>query len=227
MAKSKSNAQDIERQEKITEQVSKTEKFYKENKKTIWGCVIAALVIALLVVAYRQFIYEPKAAEAQEQMFPAEALFQEGEFETALNGNDSNLGFAQIADEYGAKAGKAVYLYAGICELQLGNYEEAVSYLKKYNGKDAILASRALACIGDSYVGLEDYSSAVKYFEKAASKIDNIYAAEYLLKAGVVYEQLGDNAAALKCYETIKDQYPQSIEGYDIDKYISRIKINE
>ena len=28
-------------------------------------------------------------------------------------------------------------------------------------------------------------------------------------------------------YETIKDKYPQSVEGYDIDKYISRIKISE
>ena len=27
-------------------------------------------------------------------------------------------------------------------------------------------------------------------------------------------------------YNTIKDKYPQSMEGYDIDKYISRIESN-
>lgn len=214
-------------QEKINAQVSKTEQFYKENKKTIWCCFAVIVVIVLAILAYRQFIYEPKVVEAQEQMFPAEASFQAGEFELALNGDGNNTGFADIISEYGAKAGKSVFFYAGICELQLGNYESAISYLKKYNGKDKILAARAAACIGDAYTGLEDYQSAVRYFESAARKIDNIYAAEYLLKAGVTYEELGDKDAALKCYETIEDKYPQSIEGYDIDKYISRIKISE
>ena len=59
---------------------------------------------------------------------------------------------------------------------------------------------------------------------KAAETSDNIFAATYLLKAGVVCEELGDNAKALSFYKKIKDQYPQSIEGYDIDKYISRIE---
>jgi hypothetical protein len=35
---------------------------------------------------------------------------------------------------------------------------------------------------------------------------------------------MGDNAKALTYYKRIKDKYPQSIEGYDIDKYISRIE---
>ena len=54
-----------------------------------------------------------------------------------------------------------------------------------------------------------------------------MFAAEYLLKAAVACEEVGDKGKALKLYETIKDKYPQSIEGYDIDKYINRIKIAE
>lgn len=226
MATSKTQAPQ-DNQEKINAQVSKTEQFYKENKKTIWCCFAVVVVVVLAILAYRQFIYEPKVVEAQEQMFPAEASFQAGEFETALNGDGNNLGFADIIGEYGAKAGKSVFFYAGVCELQLGNYDSAISYLKKYNGKDKILEARAVACIGDAYTGLEDYQTAARYFESAAKKIDNIYAAEYLLKAGVANEELGNKDAALKCYETIKDKYPQSVEGYDIDKYISRIKISE
>ena len=37
-------------------------------------------------------------------------------------------------------------------------------------------------------------------------------------------EELGDNAKAPTFYKKIKDQYPQSVEGYDIDKYITRIE---
>ena len=55
----------------------------------------------------------------------------------------------------------------------------------------------AKACIGDAYVGLEDYKKALGYFEQAAAEIDNIYAAGYLLKAGVVAEKLGENYKTL------------------------------
>ena len=101
---------------------------------------------------------------------------------------------------------------------------EALSYLSKYDGKDEILKARALACKGDAYAGLEKYKEAVGCYEKAAVVVDNMFAAAYLLKAGVACEELGDDAKALSFYKKIKDQYPQSMEGYDIDKYISRIE---
>ena len=139
----------------------------------------------------------------------------------------TNYGFAQVLDEYGNKAGKSMNLYAGICALQLQDYEAAVDYLKKYKGKDPILAARAQACLGDAYVGLQRYDEAVSQFEKAAAVSDNLYAAGYLLKAAVTSEELGNKDKALALYETIKDKYPQSMEAYDIDKYINRIKIAE
>ena len=216
-----------ERQEQNEETVSKTEQFYNENKKTIWGCIIAAAVIALGVLAYNQFYLKPKVAEAQEQAYPAEAAFRAGNFELALNGDGNNYGFAQIIDEYGSKAGKAMPFYAGVCALQLKDYEAAVDYLKKYKGKDPILAARAQACLGDALAGLERYEEAAAQFEKAAGVSDNMFAAGYLLKAAVTYEELGANDKALALYETIKDKYPQSMEAYDIDKYINRIKIAE
>ena len=224
MAKANSKEKEAVRQENIEATVSKTEQFYNENKKLIWGCVAAIVVIGLGILAYHRFIYEPKCAEAAEQMFPAEASFQASEWDLALNGDGNVLGFAEIADTYGNKAGKAVWFYAGVCELQLGNFESAISYLKKYKGKDSIMAARALACIGDAYAGLEDYKAAVSYFGKAASSADNVFAAAYLLKEGVALEELGEKEKALACYKTIKDKYPQSIEGYDIDKYINRVK---
>ena len=186
-----------------------------------------AAIIALGVLAYHQFYFKPKTAEAQEQTYPAEAAFRNGDFEVALNGDGNNLGFIDIIDEYGTKAGKAVYFYAGLCELQLKDYEQAVNYLKKYKGKDAIQSARALSALGDAYAGLQQYENAVAQYEKAAAVSDNVFAAEYLLKAAVACEELGNKDKALTLYETIKDKYPQSIEGYDIDKYINRIKFAE
>ena len=223
--KSNNMAKEIknENAEAVVEAVSKTEKFFNENGKLISGIVIGLLAVAAVVFCWYKFAYEPAVEEAQGQMAIAEANFRTADYELALNGDGNVLGFAQIIDEFGAKAGKAVYFYAGVCELQLGNWDLAIDYLQSYKGTDEILKARALACIGDAYVGLEEYSKALGYFEKAAAVVENIYAANYLLKAGVVAEKLGENAKALGFYETIQDKYPQSIEGYEIAKYISRV----
>ena len=210
--------------EAVVEAVSKTEKFFNENGKVLGIAAAAVVVAAAVIFCVNKFVYQPAQAEAQGQMAIAEQAFRTGDFELALNGDGNVLGFAQIIDEYGAKAGKAAPFYAGVCELQLGNWDLALEYLQAYKGKDAILKARALACIGDAYVGLEDYEAALNYFEKAADVIDNMFTAGYLLKAGLVAEKLGQNEKALEYYELIKDQYANSPEGYEIDKYIGRIE---
>ena len=210
--------------EAVVEAVSKTEKFFSENGKLIGGIAAGVVVLAIAVFCWFKFAYQPAVVEAQGQMALAEQNFRTENYELALNGDGNVLGFAQIIDEYGAKAGKAANFYAGVCALHLENYEDAINYLKAYNGKDEILKARALACIGDAYVGLENYETALNYFEKAAAVIENMYTAGYLLKAGLAAEKLGQNEKALEYYELIKDQYAASPEGYEIDKYIGRIQ---
>ncbi len=208
----------------VVEAVSKTEQFFQKNGKLLSIICVAVVVLCAAVFCWYKFVQQPQVAEAQGQMALAEENFRNANYEVALNGDGNVLGFVQILDEYGTKAGKSINFYAGVCELQLGNWESAIAYLKAYKGKDAILAARAKACIGDAYVALEDYKTALSYFEQAAGTIDNLFKAGYLLKAGVVAEKLGDSAKALAFYKEIKDQYPQSMEAYEVDKYIARIE---
>lgn len=227
MAKEKTQAEI--RQENIEATVSKTEQFYEKYKKLIWGALIAVLVIAAAILAYGKFVYQPKCEEAQGQTYPAENAFTSGDFETALKGDGNFLGFEEIIDTYGNKAGNAVYMYAGVCALQLGDYQAALDYLKKYNGKEEILAARAKACEGDALVGLgpDNYDKAAQAYMAAAKLSDNQFAAGYYFKAGVTYEEMGDVKKALECYKTIREAYPNSVEAFDINKYISRIEIKE
>ena len=138
MAKEIINEKEALRKENLEETVSKTDQFYNEHKKTIWTMVCAAVVIALAVFAYVKLVYQPKCAEAAQQAFPAEQSFAAGEYELALNGDGNVLGLADVISEYGSKAGAAVYMEAGVCALQLGQFEDALAYLKKYNGKEPI-----------------------------------------------------------------------------------------
>ena len=223
-----SNNKNIQEPEvNVGEALSKTEKFFETYKNHIIYGSIGIIAVVAIALLYHNFITLPAQQEAMAQTFTAEQYFRAGEYEKALNGNGNALGFNQIISEYGTKSGEAVYFYAGVCNLQLGNFADAISDLKKYNGEDAVIAARALACIGDAYAAQNDFNSAVNNYKAAAAKADNILAANYLLKAGIICEEQGNTAEALKYYQEIKDKYPASPEGYDINKYISRIQVSK
>ena len=57
---------------------------------------------------------------------------------------------------------------------------------------------------------------------KAAAKSGNdLIAPMSLKKAGFVYLEQGNKKAAKKAFETIKNDYPTSVEAQDIEKYIA------
>ena len=117
--------------------IAKTEQYIKKNKKTLSIVGGAIVVVALAIWAYVALVAQPRQVRAAEDMFAAEQWFNEGDFEKALNGNDEFMGFAEVIDEYGCtKSGNLAKYYAGICQLNLGKYDEAIEYLKSYKGKD-------------------------------------------------------------------------------------------
>ena len=209
----------------VEEALSKTEKFFETYKNHIVYGSIAIVAVVAAVMLFHHFVTVPAQQEAMAQTFTAEQYFRVGEFEKALNGDGNALGFNQIISEYGSKSGEAVYFYAGVCNLQLGNFAEAINNLKSYKSDDAIMNARALACIGDAYAAQNDLASALTNYKSAAAASDNILAANYLLKAGIICEEMGKPAEALAFYQQIKDKYPASPEGYEINKYISRIEM--
>lgn len=213
-----------ENAEAVVNAVSKTDEFFNNNKKLLIGILTAVIVIAAGSYCFYKFYWQAAVEEAKSQVVAAEKNFNSENWDAALNGDGDNLGFVQIIDQYGRKGGDAVYFYAGVCELKLKNYEDAITYLDSYKGGDDFLAPRAIACKGDAYVGLQEYGKAVECFEKAAAKKDNVFAAGYLMKAAAVCEKTGDIEKALTLYKKVKDQYPNAIESREIDKYISRIE---
>ena len=215
--------QQEEKNIEVTGFIAKAEQFIEKNKKRLTTIAVAVVVVALAIWAYVALVAQPRQVRAAEDMYAAEQWFNEGNFEQALNGNDQYMGFVEILDKYGnTKSGNLAKYYAGICQLNLGQYNEAIDLLKSYKGKDLFTGAEALMLIGDAYAELDNAADAAQYYEKAAAKSQNLIVAPTALwKAGMMYLQLGKNDDAVKAFQQIKDNYPESPEYSEADKYIA------
>ncbi|MDR0384960.1 MAG: tetratricopeptide repeat protein [Prevotellaceae bacterium] len=227
MSGKKQDNKDNEQVVEIVEGIHKIENFFKGHKNVLMYTAGGLLLVVAICIGYRELISKPMKKEALEQMVIPQNYFEKDSFKIALEGQgDLEPGFETIANDYGSTpSGNLANFYAGVCCLKLGEYERAIAHFSKFKSGDEIFAPRALANIGNCYVELGDLEKAVKYFEQAAQKKDNLAAPSYLMKATAVYEKLGQYSKALKLYEEIKYKYPESSEAVSVDKYIERVKI--
>jgi len=221
----KKEMQGDERLENVENALSKTELWIEEHQKLIYGIIGAVIVIAGIIWGLKA-LNDRKDANASKEIFTAQKYFDKESYEAALTGDGNYLGFTEVYDQYSStKTGKLAAYYAGICNMKLGNYNEAIDYLKKFNGKDDILAPMALGAIGDCYMELDDLNNAATYYSNAASKSKNEFTGPmFLTKAGMTYEIMGDYAKALNCYKTLKADYPLSNEAFEISKNIANME---
>lgn len=223
----KENVQkDEERLEQIESTLGKTEMFIEKNRNTIMMVLGIIIVVVLAIFGVKKFIFEPREAEAQTAIFHAEQLFENDDYATALNGDGNNAGFMDIINEYGGtKTGNLARYYAGICYLNTGDYNNAIKYLGEFKGKDQIVKPLATGAMGDAYLELENAAEAAKCYEKAAKESANSFTSPmFLMKAGLAYEMVEDYQKALEMYKIIKAEYPNSNEGFSIEKYIAYVE---
>jgi tetratricopeptide (TPR) repeat protein len=210
----------------VEETLSKTEQFLEQNYKPL--LIGLAVVVVLVGLFWLSKLYLTKRNdEAQSQMYQAQKYLELDSINLALNGDGNYLGFLDIAKEYKfTKAGNLARYGAGICNLHLGNYQEAIDFLDKYSKKDKVIGSIAIGATGDAYVELGNTDKGLtKYLEAAEFAGNSFNTPLFLMKAAELYEINGKYADALKLYEQIKEEYPTSTEGSSIDKYIARAKL--
>ena len=212
--------------ENVQEALNTTSAWIEANQNKLLIAVGVIVVVVASIILVNTKVLQPKAAEASNENAKAVVYFAQGNYELALNGDEAEcIGFEAIANEYKcSQAGKLAALYAGICYYQLGDYTAAAEYLAKFSAKDLNVEPAALQLLGDAYVQMEDYAKAAKAFTAAAKSGNELIAPMSLKKLGFVEMELGNNAAAKKAFETIKNDYPASAEAQDIDKYIAIVK---
>ena len=205
------------------EALGKAEKFVLENKKAFIGVILAIIVVAALNAFG---VFSPKSnenSEANLAIANIEYKVFEGDFETALNGDDFNIGLLEIIEKYdGTTAANKANLYVGIVYAQQKQYEEAIKFLSAYEGNDNIIAAKAKQTLGNCYSHTGDINKAIELVMEAAEMANNIAVTPACLRdAAAMYEAQGNKAEALKLYNRINDEYPSSPVAYE-----ANIKIN-
>ncbi|MDD4374517.1 MAG: tetratricopeptide repeat protein [Bacteroidales bacterium] len=213
-----------ERLEVVESTLSKTEQFIENNQKSLVVVVAIIVVVVLGYFGINRYYFDPLEKEAQTQLFMAEAYFEQDSLNKALYGDGNNLGFLDVIDEFGStKAGNLAKYYAGVSFLKQGEYEEALSHLKKFKGKDKIVTAMAAGAIGDAYLELDKKSeAAAQYLKAARHKSNELTSPMFLLKAGQTYELIGDNKKAVEVYNELKMNFPNTTEGRNAERYIAR-----
>lgn len=218
-----------EEQEEILEdssssegQFSAIEQLFQSNQNIIY-IVVGVLVAVIGGVFGGKWYLDTQNKEAQTQLFPAVYYLESDSLGKALNGDGNNLGFVEIADQYGwTKAGNLAKFYAGVAFLRSGKMDDAIEYLEGFSSSDLLLQARVYALLGDAYTEKGDNDEAANNYKKASEyKPNKEFTPVYLMKLGLAYELNQDFSSAKETYLKIINEYPESMQANDAKKYRS------
>jgi tetratricopeptide (TPR) repeat protein len=186
---------------------------------------------------YRSMVTVPNERKAEEVAFKAEEYYRMDSLDKALNGDGVNQGLLRIISRYGGTAaGNRAKLMAGSIYLRKGDYKNAIKQLEDFSTDVKQVEAKSTAVLADAYSELgastntnSNKEKAAGLYKKAAGifEKDDAGSAEYLYRAGVLYESMGKNKEAIDAYKLIKDKYPRSDRGYEIDKHLARLGVTE
>lgn len=214
----------------MKEPVNQNEAFILKYKNYIIGAIVVLLLCVLGYFYWKNSTTETFQRESTEmakaqEYFSQAVISDDAElFTKALNGDSINAGFLAVAAQSG-KAANVANLYAGICQARLGNMEEAVKLIEKFDGDDQMVGPAALGALGNIKATLGQIDEAISLLKKAAEKANNnSLSPQMLIQAGQLLESQGKKEEALKLYEQIRDQYQEWTRYNSIENYIERVK---
>ncbi len=201
--------------------------FIERNKMLVIGVVAGLLLLVGGYLVWKYMIQAPKEKQAAAAIYMAENQFAKDSFALALeNPGGAFEGFLDIIDNYsGTKTANVAKYYAGISYLNLGRFEDAISYLESFSPSGTITPIMKHGALGDAYSETGDLDKAVSLYKKAASSGDNEFLTPYyLMKLGTLQQRQGNNSAAADAFRKIKEKYPNSSQGSDIDRYLAQVQ---
>ena len=176
--------------------------------------LIIAVTVGVLAAGAGLFFYQQQhrttEASAYRLLFAAESVADAGNWQLAIDGNDSMKGLRQIVKEYGSTpSGNRAKILIGDSFLALGKIDSSLSYYREYAGKNPDLAASAIAGEATCLLLNQEFSEAAAAFEKASETAENqALKASYLSDAADTYRLNGSIDKAVDLYKQVIRQYP-------------------
>ncbi|MEL6922869.1 MAG: tetratricopeptide repeat protein [Bacteroidota bacterium] len=211
----------------VVEARDKAQNFFEENQNLVLGILTGIVLLIGGYFAYNTLVMAPKENEAASEMRQAQVQFERDSFALALtNPGGGNLGFLDIASIYGGtSAGNSANYYAGISYLNLGDFEGAVAHLEDFSAPDEVFSIMKYGALGDAYSELGQNDKALKSYKSAVNAGSNeALTVIYLKRLALFLEKEGNTGEARKYFQQIKDDYPNTPTGKEVDKYLARLK---
>jgi len=197
----------------LIENYNRAANYYDQNKTTINVTLIALLLLVGGFFGYQYYAGEQEN-QAQQLLSIAENYYLQGQYENALYGDDFELtyGFEQIADEFPrTKAGNIALYYAAVSSFELGDMENALNYIEKFDVPEGILGVGPLVLHAKIHMDNENYEAAAQKFLEAAEWNDNNSTTpSNLYEAANAYYQAGNYDRANELVNRVIEDYPQS-----------------
>lgn len=218
----------LEGLDNVETELNRSAEYVEQNIKPLSLGILAVVVLVLGFFAYKTYVMEPKEKEAAECLSKAQNWFDRDSFSLALNGDENFVGLLNIVDEYGSTdAGELAKAYAGLCYKNLGEYENAIKFLKGFDKDDKMFTPTVKGSIGDCYLELGETDKAIDFYKKAASADNGFVSPNYLHRLGVTCLASGKASEALKAFEELQKKYPASVVASDVDKFIELAKASK
>ncbi|MBI2275549.1 MAG: tetratricopeptide repeat protein [Chitinophagaceae bacterium] len=219
-----------EKHEETNQALVRAQGFWQKFQKPVLIIVAAVVLVAGGWYGYNEYILKPKEEKAADALFKAQQHFAMDSSNLVLNGDGQSKGVLYVLKNFsGTKAANLCNYYAGVSYLKLGDFNNAVKYLKDFSTEAKQIQLMAYGCLGDAYAELNKKDEAVENYKKAGHTFDKdeSNSAEYLFRAALLQETMGKNKEALELYKEIKEKFPRTEKGFQADKYIYRLSIEK
>ncbi|HKK61705.1 MAG TPA: tetratricopeptide repeat protein [Bacteroidales bacterium] len=212
--------EDLE-QDILIEYSSRFMYYYENNKATVIGGAIGLVLVAGLIIGY--FVYSgQQEQEAQNLLGIAEEQLMQGDYQTALYGNeqDFTLGFEQIANNYpNTNAGNLATYYAAVSDFELGNYESALQRMQNFDVPDGIMGVAPLSLHAIILSELDRYEEAAEKYIDAADWNENPSTTPYnLMEAAIAFNEAGNTDRAITVVDRVLEEYPNSRQAAEAQR---------
>jgi len=215
-------AKNKKKEEEEIVDISQAEQFIENNfQKIILGLVGVFLIAAVFIWLSQSGNNKENKAEAAAA--PAQAAFADDNWTLAIEGDDTTIGFQEIADSYAkTDIGNLAHYYMGISYMNMKKYQEAVDELKAYKPtNDPNVNGMAYKNLGDALSELGNMDEAMTYYKKAANTESEAFQADFLFQYGLAQVNQEDFDGARTTFTKLQQEFPKSAVATQAENYLA------